>query len=1074
MSTLPAEALPARAAPAALTVALSTALAYALVGGLALCLAGPPGYASLLYPSAGIALVAVLVYGRAALPGVWLGSLAVNAGLAIAQGHGGPGMLLLPAFIGLGAALQAGLGAVLVKRAVAQPLVLNEPRDILRFGLYGALVACFVSPSVATPALLASGAIASDGWAANWLTWWVGDTLGVLIGAPLALTLIGRPRADWQPRRRAVGLPLVLVLALLAAGMHEFARLDRQRVEATFLRNADRMASVAQTRLGTAVYALEALHSSARVQSHFDRETLHQAAQWWLAQGIPVQAVGYSERVLLADVAAFQAHAQDAGDTAFKVFDRDGGAARAADGEVLALRHIEPMAGNAGGLGVNSLSVPAARAAALAARDSGQPAASAGFTLTQSSGNETGIVLYQALYRGEPTEVAARRAQFRGVVFITLRAEQALADLAGPRQQYLRWCLVDTDLLAERRRLAGPPGCETQAATAGGLQAQRLISLAGRSAELRIAAPAATAPGQQRETTWLLSALSMGAAAMMGALLLIVTGHSRRTAVAVQLGTADLRREMAERSQAESALRESEARLRTILDNVPLGVMFLDPQGTLIDCNPRLCEMVGQAAPELRGSSVADLVHPTERQRLRGLHRALLAEPTRTLRSDLRLRDKGSHGLVVRMTASALFDPQGRVLRMVGVLEDITEHRRLEASELALQRSEAASRAKSEFVSRMSHELRTPLNAMIGFAQLLGLDRQPDIAPHQREWVQQIQRAGWHLLEMINETLDLARIESGAVQLSVSPLALTPLVAACQALVGTVAGQRRISLSQTVDPAADAVLADATRLKQILTNLLSNAVKYNRDGGAVTLTAQRVPAADGQGGQGSDSVEIAVADTGMGMTPEQLALLFQPYNRLGREGSGIEGTGIGLVISRRLAELMGGTLQARSQAGVGATFTLRLPAAPAAEVAAVRADLSAATPYPHRLVHYVEDNPTNIEVMRGVLAQRAQIRLETSTLGLDGLAAIRARRPDLILLDMQLPDIPGIELLRHLKQDDALAGIPVVVVSADATPAHVEQALVAGAARYVTKPVDLASFLQIVDTLLEDIPTQWG
>ena len=156
------------------------------------------------------------------------------------------------------------------------------------------------------------------------------------------------------------------------------------------------------------------------------------------------------------------------------------------------------------------------------------------------------------------------------------------------------------------------------------------------------------------------------------------------------------------------------------------------------------------------------------------------------------------------------------------------------------------------------------------------------------------------------------------------------------------------------------------------------------------------------------------------------------------------------------------------------TFTLRLPAAPAAEVAAVRADLSAATPYQHRLVHYVEDNPTNIEVMRGVLAQRAQIRLETSTLGLDGLAAIRARRPDLILLDMQLPDIPGIELLRHLKQDDALSGIPVVVVSADATPAHVEQALVAGAARYVTKPVDLGSFLQIVDTLLEDIPTQWG
>ena len=1074
MSKPPAAGLPTPAAPGAagaIAVASATALAYALVGAMALRLAGPPGYASLLYPSAGIALAAALVYGRAALAGVWVGSLGVNIGLGLAQGHGAPAVLLLPALIALGAALQAGVGAALVKRWAAQPLVLNEPRDILRFGLLGAPVACVISPTVATLALLASGALSADAWAGNWLTWWVGDAMGVLIGAPLALTLIGRPRGDWLPRRRTVGLPLVLALALMAAGMHEFGRIDRQRVEATFLRDADRMASVAQSRLGNALHALEALHSSARVQSRFDQGALHQAAQWWLAQGIPVQAMGYSQYVLLADVVAFQAAARREGDTAYQIFDRDDGTARAADSAVLALRHIEPVAGNAGALGVNSLSVPAARAAVLATRDSGQPAASAGFRLTQSSSDETGLVLYQALYRGEPINTAARRAQFRGVVFVTLRAEQALANLAGPRQQYLQWCLIDTDVQAPRRRLAGPPGCDTQAAAPLALQALRPVALAGRTAELRITAPATGATGPQREATWLLSALSMAAAAMLATLLLTVTGHSRRTAVAVQLSTADLRREMAERTQAESALRESEARLRTILDNVPLGVMFLDPQGYLIECNPMLCEMLGRSAEALRGTSVADLIHPDEGQRLRTLRRALLAEPARTLRNDLRLNKRRGPETVVRLTSSALSDPQGRVLRLVGVVEDITEHRQLEAAEMALRRSEAASRAKSEFVSRMSHELRTPLNAMIGFAQLLGLDREPGLGPRQREWAQQIQRAGWHLLEMINETLDLARIESGAVQLSLAPLSLAPLVAACQALVGTVAGQRQIVLSEHIAPDADAVLADATRLKQILTNLLSNAVKYNRDGGSVSLTARRLPAA---AHGGADSVEIAVTDTGMGMTPEQLALLFQPYNRLGREGSDIEGTGIGLVISRRLAELMGGTLHAHSQASAGATFTLRLPSAPAAQVAAVGDGPGAAAQYQHRLVHYVEDNPTNIEVMRGVLGQRAQIRLETSMLGLDGLAAIRTRRPDLILLDMQLPDIPGIELLRHLKRDDSVAGIPVVVVSADATPANVEQALVAGAARYVTKPVDLVSFLQIVDTLLEDIPTQWG
>jgi CheY-like chemotaxis protein len=399
------------------------------------------------------------------------------------------------------------------------------------------------------------------------------------------------------------------------------------------------------------------------------------------------------------------------------------------------------------------------------------------------------------------------------------------------------------------------------------------------------------------------------------------------------------------------------------------------------------------------------------------------------------------------------------------VLQDITAHLRLEASERALHRAESANRAKTEFLSRMSHELRTPLNAMIGFAQLLGLDREPGLSAQQQAWTQQILRAGWHLLEMINETLDLARIESGAVKLAVVPMALEPLALACRSMVAAGAGQRDVRLDVVIDADADTVLADATRLKQVLTNLLSNAVKYNRQGGAVTLTARRVA---------SDRVEIAVADTGLGMTDQQLSVLFQPYNRLGRENSSIEGTGIGLVISRGLSELMGGTLVATSQPGVGSIFTLQLPAADSAQLPAVRYTDTSPAPYQQRLVHYVEDNETNIEVMRGVFAQRPQVRLQVSQLGLDGLAAIRTQRPDLILLDMQLPDISGLELLRHLKQDDTAADIPVIVVSADATPDHVQQALTSGALHYVTKPLDLGQFLNLVDAVLEEVQTRWG
>jgi len=289
-------------------------------------------------------------------------------------------------------------------------------------------------------------------------------------------------------------------------------------------------------------------------------------------------------------------------------------------------------------------------------------------------------------------------------------------------------------------------------------------------------------------------------------------------------------------------------------------------------------------------------------------------------------------------------------------------------------------------------------------------------------------------------------------------------VSACRALIEAPAAARGITLEERLATDASAVRGDATRVKQILTNLLSNAVKYNRLGGRISIGSRRTA-----GGM----VEVTVTDTGLGMTEDQMAALFQPYNRLGRENSGIEGTGIGLVISRRLAELMGGTLQASSRADAGATFTLRLPAAAVAVAAAADPAATLAAPYEQRVVHYVEDNEINIEVMRGVLALREQIVLECSALGLDGVAGIRRRRPDLILLDMQLPDINGLELLRHLKHDDLLADIPVIVVSADASPQHMEQALTLGAAHYVTKPLDVAAFLKVVDSVLESVDTRF-
>jgi PAS domain S-box-containing protein len=1048
-----------------LALALPTALAYAAVAAVALLLAGPPAYASPLFPSAGIALAVTLVYGRAALPGVWLGAWLTNAALGPARSVELWPALLLPVAIGFGGMVQAGVGARLVRRFVPQPVVLNAPRDIVLAALLGAVLACTVSASVATAALTVAGVVPAGNGPNTWLTWWQGDTLGVLIGAPLVLTLIGQPGEDWRPRRRTLGLPMLLVLMVLAATLSQLARSDRHRALATFERDADRLAGNAQLRMGSALHALQALHSAARQPGELTPSTLREASRWWLAQPLHLQAMGHSVRLSEAEVPPFEAEAHRQGLASYRVFDRDEGVARRSDGEVVALRHIEPAAGNTAALGVNVLSIPAARVAIEATRRSGEPAASAGFKLTQAQGNETGVVLYQALYRGDPADAAARHRAFRGLVFVTVNTGQALVNLSQAGQEYLHWCLVDMDPAFGRMRLAGPIGCEGASPAEGDYAVTRHVHVGGREWQLQISTPPSQVPGHAGTANWLLASVGLAATALLGALLLTVTGQHRRTQLAVTTATSDLRREMAERQSAEQAARESEARLRSILDHAPLGVVFLDTRGEILEANQCLCEMVGRSAEALRGRMVLELVHPDDVPRLLELRRELLHDQLIAGRGPLRLATGAAPQRQVRVSASALRDAGDRVARMVVVVEDVTERLRLEASERALQRAEEANRAKNEFLSRMSHELRTPLNAMIGFTQLLQLDTHPALPAHQQAWTQQVLRAGWHLLEMINETLDLARIETGAVRLKLEPVDLPALLAGAHALLASAAADRGVKIEEALDPHALAVQADATRLKQVLTNLLSNAIKYNQAEGRVGLGTRRV--------EGGGWIEIEVADSGLGMTDAQLGNLFQPYNRLGRETSGIEGTGIGLVISRRLTELMGGTLSVQSHQGAGSVFTVRLPEANATQADLPPPALAAPPQYRQRLVHYVEDNETNVEVMRGVLAQRPQITLRSSALGLDGLVAIRQQPPDLILLDMQLPDISGAELLRHLQQDPALAGIAVVVVSADATPAHVEEALTLGARHYVTKPLDVSHFLALIDRLLEDMRTRF-
>jgi len=390
--------------------------------------------------------------------------------------------------------------------------------------------------------------------------------------------------------------------------------------------------------------------------------------------------------------------------------------------------------------------------------------------------------------------------------------------------------------------------------------------------------------------------------------------------------------------------------------------------------------------------------------------------------------------------------------------EELVEKERV-ATE-ARQEAQRASRAKSEFLSRMSHELRTPLNAILGFGQVLEMDQ---LGPEQRENVIYILKAGRHLLGLIDEVLDIARIEAGRLSLSLEPVHVKLVLDEARSLIRPLAAERNIRLQvDALEPSDLYVLADRQRLKQVLLNLLSNAVKYSHEGETIALACREAP---------EGRVRFRVSDTGPGIPPEKINRLFTPFERLGIEASGIEGTGLGLALSKGLMEAMGGAMGVESTVGRGSTFWIELAKAQSLEAESVRiAESAPATAVPRKgaTVLYVEDNLSNVRLIERVLARRPSVKLLPAMKGTLALELAREHRPDLILLDLHLPDIHGSEVLHRLQEDPRTRQIPVVVISADASKGGVQRLLTAGARDYLTKPIDVRGFLRVLDETLTE------
>jgi PAS domain S-box-containing protein len=517
----------------------------------------------------------------------------------------------------------------------------------------------------------------------------------------------------------------------------------------------------------------------------------------------------------------------------------------------------------------------------------------------------------------------------------------------------------------------------------------------------------------------------------------------------------ELRAEVAERGRVERNLRNGQRQLQAILDHSPAVIYLKDPEGRYLLVNREFGRLIGASVEDVPGKTSHDYFPKEQADRRCGLDR-LVMETREPLEAEEIVEGKdGSH--TYASIKFPLLNEEGIPYAVCGIDRDITESKRAEtAIRQAKEEAESASRAKSDFLSRMSHELRTPMNAILGFAQLLEMDS--DLSASHKSSIEQILFGGRHLLDLINEVLEFTKIEAGQISFAMEAVQVNEVLQECANLIRPLAKQRQIRLDldglMTESPWA---CADRQRLKQVMLNLLSNAVKYNRPAGFIRVWCER---------RESSRWRITVADSGTGIAERDFKRVFDHFERLGADRGNVPGTGLGLAFAKRFVELMDGSIGVESTLGEGSEFWIELAAVEKpkqAEAVVGLIEPPGTATASAGAVLYIEDNVSNVKLVERIFEQRPNFRLIIAGDGASGLELARGHVPDLILLDLHLPDIPAEDVLARLKANPDLHDVPVVILTADASAAERKRMLASGAAHYLTKPIDIHEFLRVVD-----------
>lgn len=1049
-------------------VILAVAIVYTVSGKLGLMLAIPPGYSTAIFPASGIALAATLLWGWRGAAGAWFGSFSINIWTSLSTGHDLTlASLFVPSFIATGALVQAFFGAMLIRRVVGFPTALDRERDIALFIVLGGPVSCVVSATFGVTTLWGVGTIPGQSFLTNWGNWWLGDTLGVVVAAPIVLTLYAQPRIAWARRRLALIASMFTLLTVVITIYVMASRWEAHRIDADFKNSARQVTFALLQALDKHSNVLDSIARFYSSSNFVDHSEFRHFTAPFVLHDPSFRALGWIPLITTETREEFETETQKSGFTKFQIWEKDetGHLSRASDRNTyFPVTYVEPWDRNEIVHGFDLGSEPVQRAAIDKAIVTGQPTVTGRVNLMQNAaqGDDNGLFLFHPIYKKGVASASTPVPTLDGFVLDVLNLHEIIKDILKPSEaMILVFELLDMDS-GEGQRLLYPQQPVTRD-TVPYLDYRHSLEFGGRRWEAYFTPTAIYMKRQRTWQAWAVLVTGLLFTALMGTYLLLVTGRWSRVESLVEERTRELEDANRRILKHDKLLAASQDLLSEAQRIAHVGHWDWNTRTNDLEWSEETYRINGLEPGTIKPTHdyFIATVHPDDRTRVLAEIKGTLIE-NHPYRTEYRLvRPSGEIRWVVG-AAELQRDADNQPLRMVGVVLDVTNRKKSEL-ELVSARIEAdrANKAKSEFLSSMSHELRTPMNAILGYAQLLSYDT--SINEKNRAQLGHIQQAGDHLLNLINDVLDFSRIEAGSMSVFYEDIEMGSMLREVRSLIQPAAKTRRVSVSVDEATGTNVVVhADRTRLKQIILNLLSNAVKYNRTDGEADLRCEVA----------SDHIKILVRDTGKGLSLEQQQQLFQPFNRLGQERGEIEGTGIGLVITRRLIELMGGTLGLKSTPGVGSTFWIDLPCTVRAELpieTQSTIDLVKLLKARHlvRRVLCVEDNPANMDLVRSVIMSFwPKVKLIEAVTGEIGVAEAIREQPDLVLMDINLPGIDGFEALKRIQMSDLTRNLPVYALTANAVPEEIQRGLDAGFTGYITKPLDLPHFVRLVDEVL--------